>query len=201
MRDGAIRRTVKCVSRWAFQTDLLWQRAWARLRWNEPRYELRGTCNQCGACCETPMITVHGVVFHLKSLRALFVWWQRVVNGFELVEAQRRGHTFVFRCTHFDPETKLCDCYASRPGMCRDHPRVLLFEARPALLDCCGYKAVYRDSEDLRESLSDLDIPPEKMAEIERVFCLEPGEAAEARDGDGFGGRAHSTTTGQPADG
>jgi Fe-S-cluster containining protein len=50
-----------------------------------------------------------------------------------LARADRQDHSFVFECTHFDRITRRCDSYASRPGMCRDYPRVLLDQAAPAL--------------------------------------------------------------------
>jgi Fe-S-cluster containining protein len=62
----------------------------------------------------------------VPSLRRVFLWWQRVVNGFELKATHARERTFVFTCTHFDEATRLCDSYGSRPGLCRDYPRATL---------------------------------------------------------------------------
>jgi len=68
------------------------------------------------------------------------------------VEARRAERNFVFRCTHFDPATRSCDSYASRPGMCRDYPRNLTYSALPEFLPECGYSAVYKKGEQLRSA-------------------------------------------------
>ena len=63
------------------------------------------------------------------------------MNGFELVRSDEESWTFVFRCTHFDPATRSCDSYGSRPGLCRDYPRLLLWQPNPELLPGCGCRA------------------------------------------------------------
>jgi hypothetical protein len=167
MRDGLTRRLVKRMARVCYGIDLAFTRWVMRLR-GESFYVLRGECRRCGGCCETPMMCTHAVFFYARFTRRAFLWWQRVVNGMELIDEDRKGRTFTFRCTHWDPQTKLCDSYASRPGMCRDYPRVLLDAAAPEFLSECGYTALHRDAARIRESLADVDLSPEKRAELER---------------------------------
>jgi hypothetical protein len=129
MRDGPLRRALKAVARARFFVDVRLDRAIRRRR--GPWFELGGECRRCARCCEAPAIAVNAVVWHVRSVRALFLWWQRAVNGFLLQEARRAGRTFVFRCTHFDGATRTCDSYDSRPGLCRDYPRALLYQPEP----------------------------------------------------------------------
>lgn len=140
MRDGPLRRAVKAIARWRFFLDVRLARALHRAR-GQPWFELAGECRRCARCCEAPSIRAHWLVWYLPTLRALFLWWQRAVNGFVLQETVRAERVFVFRCTHFDWATRACDSYASRPGMCRDYPRALLYQPAPELLPGCGYRA------------------------------------------------------------
>jgi Fe-S-cluster containining protein len=118
------------------------------------------------------MIRVPAPLFYLRSLRLLFLWWQRSVNGFERLAEDRRGRTFVFRCTHFDPITRLCDSYASRPGMCRDYPRVLLDGPAPEFLPGCTHRAVDPGAASFREALDELDLDPDVRARVEERLHL-----------------------------
>jgi len=106
-------------------------------------------------------------------VRRLFLWWQRRVNGFLPVRAEEEGWTFVFRCTHFDHATRSCDSYASRPGMCRDYPRLLLWQANPELLPRCGYRASPPNAEGLRAALSRLPLTPEQREKLRRGLRLD----------------------------
>jgi Fe-S-cluster containining protein len=172
MRDGPIRRGVKRLALIRYTIDLWMTRLVLRAR-GEPRYRLTGACNGCGRCCETPMIPVSAPVFWLRSLRWLALSWHRHVNGFEYVGEDRRHKLFVFRCTHYDPATRQCDSYDSRPGMCRDYPRNLVYAALPEFLPECGYSAVYKKGEPLRQALARANLPPEKYQELVRKLKLE----------------------------
>ena len=119
MRDGLLLRAVKRMTRWRFQADLSMHRALRRARGDRP-YLLGGECRRCARCCEAPAIQAGRAVWYLPTLRWIFLWWQRRVNGFELAGRDVRQRAFVFRCTHFDWTTRACDSYDSRPAMCRD---------------------------------------------------------------------------------
>lgn len=112
-------------------------------------------------------------MFFLRSLRWLTLTWHRLVNGFEYVGDDRRLKLLVFRCTHYDAVTKQCDSYGSRPGMCRDDPRNLVYSALPEFFPECGYSAVYKKSEQLRRALLAANLPPEKYEELVRRLHLE----------------------------
>ncbi|KFE67603.1 YkgJ family cysteine cluster protein [Hyalangium minutum] len=175
MRDGPFRRLIKKIARVRYTIDLGFTR-WVLRRQGEPRYRLAGSCNGCGKCCESPMIPVSWPVFRLRSLRWLALTWHRVINGFEFISEVRRQKVFIFRCTHYDPVTKQCDSYDSRPGMCRDYPRNLLYAALPEFLPECGYSAVYKKAEGLRKSLERANLPPEKLQEMLKKLHLEDKE-------------------------
>jgi len=95
------------------------------------------------------------------------------VNGFELVSHDARRRTFVFRCTHFDWTMRSCDSYDSRPGMCRDYPRFLLWQANPELLPGCGYRAIAPNAPGLGASLAELDLTPEQRKKLRRGLRLD----------------------------
>ncbi len=172
MRDGAIRRAVKAVALSAFYLNL-WADRGRRRALGERSYVLGGACQRCAACCEAPAIRVHALVWLAPRLRRLFLWWQERVNGFVLVEARRRERTFVFRCTHFDRASRACDSYASRPGLCRDYPRALLFQPSPELLPGCGYRPVARNAAELRRALDGAALSDEQRERLRSELHLE----------------------------
>lgn len=165
MRDGVVRRCVKAVARWHWQLNLRLWRAWRRRRGDRP-YALGGGCGGCARCCEEPAIAVGRLTWYLPAWQRLFLAWQRHVNGFVLVERVRQGRLLVFRCTHFDAATRRCDSYGSRPGMCRDYPRVLLWQPSPEMLPGCGYRPVAPNAARL---LRVLDAQPLTEAQRERL--------------------------------
>jgi uncharacterized protein len=171
MRDGALRRTLKRVALWHFEINLGLHRALLRLRGERP-FLLSGSCRRCASCCEAPAIAVGRAFWFLPAARTLFLAWQRHVNGFELVERQRRGRVFVFRCTHFDRENRSCDSYLSRPGMCRDYPRLILWQGHPEFLPSCGYGARAPNTTGLKAELARLDLSAEQRERLTRGLDL-----------------------------
>jgi uncharacterized protein len=172
MRDGRFLCAVKWVARARFWLDLTAVRALQRRR-GRPGFDLGGECRRCARCCEAPGIQANVWVWHLPRVRSLFLWWQRVVNGFELVRAERAERLFVFRCTHFDPATRRCDSYGSRPGICRDYPRALLHQPQPELLPGCGYRAVARHGRRFLTVLEQYPLTPEQRERLKRDLNLE----------------------------
>lgn len=114
--------------------------------------------------------------WRLSLLRSLALWWQRAVNGFEPVSSDPRFRTVTFRCTHYDPATRQCDSYGSRPLMCRDYPVNLTHEANPVLFDECSHRIVDVKAEALREALARTALSNEKRAELERKLHLRDDE-------------------------
>lgn len=172
MRDGPVRIAAKAAALAAFRLNLATWRGWRRLRGDRP-YRLAGACNLCGACCDAPAIRAHRLVWHLRTLRGPFLWWQRAVNGFELTGRDVARRAFVFRCTHFDPVTRRCDSYGSRPGMCRDYPRAILDHASPEMFPGCGYRAVAPNAEGLRIALRGLSLTADQQEKLRRGLHLD----------------------------
>jgi Fe-S-cluster containining protein len=172
MNDGPVRRALKAVARANFFANRLPQRLWLRLR-GEAAFTLGGECRRCAACCESPSIRANAAVWYLPTLRRLFLLWQERVNDFALVEARRSDRVFVFRCGHFDAESRLCDSYDSRPGMCRDYPRNLLHQSRPAFLPGCGYRAVAQDARRMLRVLESQPMSEEQRRRLVRDLHLE----------------------------
>jgi uncharacterized protein len=155
-----------------FRLDLALTRALRRARGERP-YRLGGDCRRCARCCEAPAIQVGRAVFHLRSLRGPFLWWQRAVNGFLLRAQDARQRLFVFHCTHFDPVLRTCDSYSSRPGMCRDYPRLLMWQPSPEMLPGCGYRPVDPRAESLRRVLDAQPLTPEQRARLRHGLHLD----------------------------
>jgi hypothetical protein len=172
VRDGAMRRLLKRAARSQWELGLWLQRAQRRRRGERP-FELAGDCRRCARCCEQPGIQVGFLSFYLPTLRRLFLWWQRVVNGLVLVAHEPRQRVLLFRCTHFDPATRACDSYASRPGMCRDYPRLMLWQPSPEFLPGCGYRAIAPNAPGLRRALERVPLDTERRERLKRDLRLE----------------------------
>jgi hypothetical protein len=172
MRDGMGRRLLKGCALVNFQLGLLLTRRWRRLR-GERAYRLGGECRRCAACCEAPAIQVGPWVWFVPTLRRLFLCWQERVNGFRLTHEVLAQRVFVFECTHFDRASRSCDSYDSRPGMCRDYPRLLLHQADPDFLPGCGYRAVPPNAALLKEALGRSGLPDAQKSRLERDLRLD----------------------------
>ncbi|MCP4806059.1 MAG: YkgJ family cysteine cluster protein [Proteobacteria bacterium] len=168
MTDGLFLGVVKRGVRRMWALELGSRRLLARSRW-----ELRGSCQGCGSCCERPSIRVDAVVWFLPMTRRAFLAWHRHVNGFELVGTERSARTFVFRCTHFDAVTRRCDSYATRPHMCQDYPRVLLDQAWPELFTGCGFRVRDREGVRLADALDEADLSSEQREELKKRLRVD----------------------------
>jgi Fe-S-cluster containining protein len=178
MRDGVIRIGLKAVARWVKTFDVLMTRWWLRRR-GQQRYRLTGSCLGCGRCCEAPSQAVSRLTWFVPSARRVFLWWQRVVNGFELVSADARFRIFTFRCTHYQPELKRCDSYASRPLMCRDYPQHLTFAALPELFPECSYVIQDKNAASFQAALKASGLSPDKVRELEEKLYLRGADSKE----------------------
>jgi len=172
MRDGLLRRGLKRVALLNFRINLGFHR-WLRRARGERPFRLGGDCRRCARCCEAPALSALPLVFHVPFLRRLWLLWQERVNGFVLLRTEPAARTFVFRCTHFDAETRACDSYDSRPGVCRDYPRLLLWQPNPEFLAGCGYRAVLGDAGGLAARLAEQPLRPEQREKLRRGLHLE----------------------------
>lgn len=168
MRDPPALVALKAVVRWTWTAEVGLRRLLRPGRWR-----LGGACGGCARCCEAPAIRAGRVLWFFPRLRRLFLAWQRRVNGFELVERDRRARAFVFRCTHFDPQTRRCDSYGSRPFLCRDYPRALLAQPWPLFFEGCGFRPVVRDAAQQRAALRDAGLSAEQQADLAKKLRLE----------------------------
>ncbi len=179
MRDGPVRKYLKLIARTMFWVDLRATRRIWRLRGDKP-FKLEGGCEGCAKCCESPSIQVGKITWYLPTLRKIFLYWQKHVNGFELKDRIRHQRVFVFDCTHFDHETRRCDSYETRPGMCRDYPRALLWQANPELFEGCGYKIVSQNADRLLAALERENLTEEQMAKLKKGLHLKQDESDDA---------------------
>jgi Fe-S-cluster containining protein len=172
MRDGPFRRTIKAVALGAFYVTLGVDRLLARAA-RHRSFLLGGECRRCAKCCEAPAIRVGFLTWYLPALRAVFLAWQARVNGFVLREASEDDRVFVFKCTHFDWEHRRCDSYASRPGMCRDYPRALMYQPHPEMLPGCGHRPIARDAKRFLRVLDAQPMTDEQRARLKKDLFLE----------------------------
>ena len=172
MRDGPLLRAVKRVALWGHRVDLAVHRAVRRARGERP-WALGGGCRRSGGCCEAPAVSAGPAVWSIPAARRLFLAWQRRVNGFELVSADAAARVFVFRCSHFDRATRSCDSYGSRPGVCRDYPRHLMWQPNPELLPACGYRSSPPNAAGLRAAIEKADLTPEQREALRKGLRLD----------------------------
>jgi hypothetical protein len=172
VKDGAVRRAVKSAALVCFGVSLRMSR-WQRRGEGATPYDLGGSCQGCGTCCEAPAIRVGRATWYLPTLRRLFLWWHETVNGFVLQSTNNIERTFVFACGHFDWQGRRCDSYESRPGMCRDYPRALLDQPSPALFPSCGYRAVATNRGELVRILEGRNLGAERLAKLKKGLYLE----------------------------
>jgi len=136
-------------------------------------FDLGGSCQRCARCCEAPAISVFWAVRSFRSLRALFLGWQKRVNGFHLVREDPHLQAFVFRCEHFDSRTRLCDSYDTRPGICRDYPRRLMYQPAPEMLEGCGYRPLALGASRMMNALRKQKLTEEQMEKLKKGLFLE----------------------------
>lgn len=165
MVDGPWLRALKFVVR------LAWVAEWAIRRGVDPGpWRLAGECRRCAACCEAPAIHVGPFTW---AWPRPFLAWQRRVNGFHLLDKDAETLTFRFRCAHFDPVTRACDSYASRPFLCRDYPRGLLAQAWPDLFDRCGHRVVLRNGKGMADAIDRTGLSTVERAALKRKMRVE----------------------------
>lgn len=171
-QDGALKAGVKRLARFFYEADLALHRRRRRSAGERP-YDLGGACRLCAKCCEAPAIAPVWPVRRLRSARRLFLLWQRAVNGFHFLREDRAHRVFVFRCEHFDRITRRCDSYETRPGVCRDYPRNLMWQTEPVLLDGCGYRPVAPGAASMLRELEKRNLPKEQMEKLRKGLFLE----------------------------
>lgn len=172
MRDNFPRRVLKRLALAVFEFDLAFERKWKPNR-EKPLFDLGGSCRRCAGCCEAPAISVFWPVRRFRSLRAIFLGWQKHVNRFHLVRDDKLLQAFVFRCEHFDRKTRSCDSYDTRPGLCRDYPRRLMYLPNPEMLEGCGYKPIALGASRMMNALKRQNLTPEQMEKLKKGLFLE----------------------------
>jgi Fe-S-cluster containining protein len=172
LKDGPLRTAIKAIARRVYDARLALHR-FQKERNGDVPYELGGACRLCAKCCEAPGIQTDVLTWYVPLFRRMFLLWHEHVNGFEMVERRRADRAFIFRCTHFDPGTRRCDSYHSRPGMCRDYPRGLMEQASPELFEGCGFKPLAKDRDRLLRALEEQPLTEEQRAKLKKELYLE----------------------------
>jgi len=172
VRDSIFLRFVKYVARCVYGTGIYLHYRGHHLIFKD-EYELGGGCARTGQCCERPVVRVGFIALTFPFYLQAFLFWQKHINGLIFVGTDGSPRDLAFRCTHYDRETKSCDSYESRPGMCRDYPRVLLLQTKPGFHQGCGYRAINRDSEALKKHIRSMGLTRETVEHLERELYVE----------------------------
>ena len=172
MRDNFAQRAIKNTLRHYYFFTLWIQRQHLK-RKGRPKYILTGNCEGCGKCCENPAIKVGFLVTYLKSFRAIYVLWQKKINGFVYQRQNVEDQVLYFTCNHWDAQTKRCDSYDSRPGMCRDYPRNLLYSSVPDFFEECGFKPLDKNAAKFKLALDKVPLDEDKKKKIKDKLFLE----------------------------
>jgi Fe-S-cluster containining protein len=172
MRDNFIQKIVKNSIR-CYYLSALWLNRKRLKRKGLPKYELLGKCEGCGKCCENPAIKVGFFLSYINTCRTIYFWWQKKINGFVFQREDEDRHIFYFLCTHWDTKTKRCDSYESRPGICRDYPRNLLYSSIPDFFEECGYKPKDKNAEKFNLALEKVNLDEEKKDQLKKKLFLK----------------------------
>lgn len=172
MRDNFAQKFIKNCIR-TYYLSSLWLNRKNLKKMGLPRYQLTGKCEGCGKCCENPGIRVGFLVTHIDFCRKIFIVWQKKINGFIFQRLDKENQVLYFTCHHFDPKTRLCDSYDSRPGMCRDYPRNLLYTSIPDFFQECGYRPIDKNAEKFNRALEKISLDESKKKKIKDKLFLE----------------------------
>lgn len=116
-------------------TDLIKSFYWEILSYFVPQkqeYEIKGSCNKCGKCCETLYAAYDYSEKEFKIMQFIFPVYRR----FYIKGRDEFGNCF-FGCKYLN-ENKLCSVYKKRPLICRKYPqKKLSFYAQ--MPDGCGF--------------------------------------------------------------
>lgn len=107
----------------------------------KPRYELRGACQQRGACCTQIVGNPPGFMRRRPKVLAGFAHFHRLMHNFHVV-GRGDGGELIFRCGYVKQDGG-CGIYRWRPRLCRVYP-LLPFFSPPKLLPGCGYRTALR---------------------------------------------------------
>jgi Fe-S-cluster containining protein len=172
MRDNFAQKWIKNTIR-IYYLGSLWLNRKNLKKKGLPHYQLTGKCEGCGKCCENPGIQVGFLVTYFETCRKVYIFWQKKINGFIFQKQDKENQVLYFTCNHFDKKTRLCDSYDSRPGMCRDYPRNLLYASIPDFFKECGYRPIDKNAEKFKIALDKVDIDETKKKKIKDKLFLE----------------------------
>lgn len=99
----------------------------------QQEYEITGSCNKCGECCENIYATYKYTENEFRIMQFLFPSYKM----FYIKEFDENGNT-IFGCKNHSADG-LCKIYDKRPKICRKYPqKKLSFYAE--MPDGCSYK-------------------------------------------------------------
>ncbi|MFC1483338.1 YkgJ family cysteine cluster protein [Candidatus Margulisiibacteriota bacterium] len=118
---------------------------WIFFRIFPRQYVRRGSCQQCGLCCERLVIELSPkFILRFKVITWFLIRWHEIVNNFTFLGVEYDVGYLFFKCNHVTKEGK-CGIHWRRYPMCRTYPKEQWFGKR-TLLPWCGYRFVLRKS-------------------------------------------------------
>lgn len=126
-------------------TDFLKSCYWEFLSYfvaEKQSYEITGSCNKCGKCCETIYAAYMYNEKEFKLMQKFFPAYKRFYIKYKDADGN-----LVFGCKKYLREKKLCGDYKHRPSVCRKYPqkRLVQYAEMP---DGCGYKVNKKNFKD-----------------------------------------------------
>ncbi len=115
-------------------TDLIKTLYWEFLSYFVPEkqdYEVKGSCNKCGKCCETLYAVDMKDEKEFKFMQFIFPSYKRFY-----IKGKDSFGNYVFGCKYL--KDNLCSVYDKRPLICKKYPqKKLSFYAK--MPEGCGY--------------------------------------------------------------
>jgi uncharacterized cysteine cluster protein YcgN (CxxCxxCC family) len=106
------------------------------------RWQLEGTCRQCGRCCQEIHLKMTPGQMRSKLFTKLAVSWISWLFGFILLAVDEENQSLVFTCKYLTAAGR-CGNYPWRANVCRNYPLVDYFD-EPKFLPGCGFRAKLR---------------------------------------------------------
>ena len=114
-----------------------------------PEYIRKGGCQMSGMCCSNLGLLLPKAWSRRAWIIRYFVWWHRYRYKFHFLGIV--DNLLVYECGYVTKDNQ-CSIYPWRPRLCREYPKVQLWDF-PKLHKGCGFYFIQRGRADFAETL------------------------------------------------